>query len=1140
MIRKITLLFLLCLGLQQATYAQTCGFDAAHQELMNQDPAYAARVSQYLNGVQQWMNANQNTLTMAINGDTLWEIPVVVHVMHTGGAIGSPYNITDGRIDTTIDYLNKTFAAAWPSYPAPGSGGTKVPFRFVLAKRAPDCTPTNGINRVDVTAVTDYGVGGYDYAANGVRRSNATGVRDDSLKRLSLWPSDRYYNIWVVNKIDGVDGLSPGSFVAGYAYLPPAPANIDGTVMLASQVNKDKITLPHEIGHAMGLLHTFQGPFATPPAAPCPINNNCSTDGDFCCDTQPHIQPSNVGLCPTGTFNACFSANFDDATAKNIMNYTSCQDRFTPNQRDRAIASFVAYRSSLISSSASVPLPVTSLPTVCQPGITNSSSAFNSGPRRVRIFDAGRTYLDVNSSGYGGDGNISYRDMTCQHQVALKAGNTYTLSFTSTFSDAGAAFIDFNNDGLLGNSTGERIAIVDNLNGDVHSATFTVPLTATACTPVRMRVISDRTSAYIDSCSNRVHGQTEDFEVLIYGSNSNSASVTLQNPPGGGNPSCIGTTLTMRATASTGTTVVGWQWYINGVLVSGQTADTFQWNGFANDDTVRVALHFSDVCGVDTVFSDSILVKRVPTVAPVVTIGVTAGTNPTCIDDTVTLSVVSNVNPGASPTYQWRSNGIDIPGATGTTFKAYARGGEKITVRMVSSAGSPCADPGFAVSNEIEIQYTTKVPIANIALTIGTNPGCAGQPLQFTVTPTTGGTAPTYQWTVNNVPVPGASNTNFNTSTLNNGDQVRVIMTSNSACASPATVTSSAITVIHEKITADITIAQSTGTNPTCEGKPVIFSANTTNAGKNPTYQWLVNGMPIGGAVSPIYVTDSLRNNDAIRCVLIATDPCVSNPNDTSSSIVMSVTPSKRPKVAISITAGKNPGCLDSLIELTAVPTDLGTAPEYAWLVNGFPAGTGSVFSNSSLLNGNVVMLRANQTDGGCYLPDTVFSDPLVMVRSVTPKEPIISLIGNMIYTNFDSSFIWFGPDGQMPDGPEGKAYPGKIGPYYAITNNNGCWSKPSNILQITLLDITGLDVANMEVYPNPTNDKLILDWKGQSVDYSITVHNALGQVVKSETAKNVSKKELSLGSLASGNYFIMLKDTEGRVGVVRVTVNKQ
>jgi hypothetical protein len=1137
MIRKITLLLLLCISVVNATYAQqACGFDQAHQQLLNQNTAYAQNVNTFNAQVAQWLNNNPNInslVTTNAAGDTIFEIPVVVHVMHTGGAIGSVYNISDARIDTTIDYVNETFNATWPSYPNTSNGGTRFPIRFVLAKRAPNCTATNGIVRVNASATYS------NYTANGINLSASAGVDDPDLKALSIWPNDRYYNIWVVNRIDGADGLSPGTFTAGYAYFPGAGPAIDGTVILASQMNYNRTTLPHELGHAFSLYHTFQG--SNPTTSTCPTNVNCLTDGDRCCDTEPHYLYG-AGTCYSGQNNPCTGNTFGDATARNIMNYANCTNRFTPDQRDRFIAALLASRSSLISSSASIPLA--SVPAVCTPGINNASSNLNSGPRNVKMVDASpgtRVYMDVTSSGYGGDGNVTYRDMTCQHRIPLQAGKSYTLSFSSRFNDKGAAFIDYNNDGILGNSSGERLNVVDQSGGSLHVANFTVPLTATGCAPVRMRVISDATSGYIDTCSNRLHGQTEDFEVFISGgSNSGAASVTVANPPTGGNPSCFNTWLTFRSTPSSGATVLGYQWFLNGSAVSGQTADTFMWNGFQDDDTVSVEMYYSSLCGADTAVSNKVGIERRATISPTVTIGVTGGTNPTCVDDTVTFSVVGNSNPGGGPTYQWRSNGVDIPGATGTSFKAIGRGGETITVRMNSSAPSPCSDPGFAISNGITIQYTTKVPVANIALTIGTNPGCAGQLLQFKATPTTGGTAPTYQWRVNGSAVTGATDSVFNISTLSNGDDVTVVMTSNSPCADPKTVTSAPIEVIHQKITADITIAQTTGTNPACEGKPLIFSANTNNAGKNPNFQWLVNGIAIGGATTPIYVTDSLRNTDRVQCVLIATDSCVANPLDTSNFITMTIIKANRPTVSFAITAGKNPGCLDSLVEFTATAVDLGTNPDYTWMVNGFPAATGSVFSGSSFLDGNIIMVRANQTDGGCYLPDTVYSTPLVMVRSVTPNPPVISLIGNTIYTNFDSSFVWFGPDGEMPDGPGGKAYPSKIGSYYAVTNNRGCWSKPSNILGITLLDISSLDVSGMEVYPNPTSDKVVLDWKGKTVNYSIDVRNAIGQSVLQDEANGVSRKEIYLGNLASGNYFIMMKDSEGKVGVVKVTLDNK
>lgn len=1138
MIRKITLLFFLSALWLHSAYAQPMCGDVHHLQAL-QNPQYKQSFDKLNNDIANWINSHNNInslLTTASNGDTIYEIPVVVHVLHTGGNVGTAYNPTDGRIDSAIRYTNLVFEANWGTYPKPGFGGTKFPFRFALAKRAPNCTATTGITRTNVsTTYSNYTNNGVNYGAPGA------GVNDITLKAVSIWPNDKYYNIWVVNRINGVDGYPPfsGSFIAGYAYFPNAPADRDGTIMLASQMKEGSTTLPHELAHAFGIYHTFEGDVngtTCPPSEA--VAGSCAGMNDFCCDTKPHQRLANIGSCPTGA--TCVAGqNYDDATAKNIMNYTNCPDRFTPDQRDRFLASLVTTnRGSLISSSGSLALPTTTLPTACAPA-GSATPTMGAGPSQIEIYDANRHYMNVDYDPYDGTANLGYMDYTCHHQVRLKAGNTYSFRIRGANhpNTRGVMFIDYNNDGLLGNSTGERIT--GTISSGVMTGTFTVPATAKTCAPVRLRVRNGLTTGYIDSCTAGLNGQTEDYEALIYGSNSGATAVKLDKPPRGGNPSCFGTELMFKARpTNTGITVVKYKWFRNSVEQSGQATDSFKSTIFADNDTVKAMLYYTGLCGVDSVMSDSIVVDRVTSVAPTVTIGITGGTNPTCIDDTLTFSVVANTNPGGGPTYQWRSNGNPIPGATGPVFKAIARGGERITVQMTSS--STCAFPATAVSNEFLIAYTTKAPVVNVALTIGTNPGCQGQALQFTATPVTaGGTAPAYQWLVNGAPVTGTGNT-YNSSTLNNNDQVSVIMTSNSACATPKTATSTPIAIVHEKITADIMIAQSTGVNPTCQYKKVIFSANTTNAGKNPTYQWLLNGQPVANAKTPIYLTDSLKSNDIIQCVLIATDPCVTNPLDTSNSIVMMVIPALKPKVEITITAGKNPGCLDSLIEFTAVGTDLGTLPEYTWLINGFPAANGNVFSTTTLLNGNTIILRGNQTDGGCYFPDTVFSAPMVMVRSITPKPPVISLIGNLLYTNFDSSFVWFGPDGQMPDGPKGKAYPNKIGPYYAVTNNNGCWSVPSNILRVTLLDISSLDITGLDVYPNPVTDKLVLDWKGQVVNYTVTVHNSIGQIVMSEKADGVSKKELNFTNMATGNYFIMLKDAEGKVGVVKVAVGNK
>jgi len=257
-------------------------------------------------------------------GTALYTIPVVVHVIHTGAALGTIYNPTDAQIQATIVYLNQVYNGSYPG--TQGAGDLQI--QFVLAQRDPNCNPTNGINHVDGSGIPGYNAGG-------VNVNTTLGTDEINVKNLIRWDPTQYYNIWVVDKIDGNDGTS-GTFIAGYAYFPGSPSTLDGTVLLATQMTAGAKTLPHELGHGFNLYHPFQNP-ADPTASTCPANVDCTTDGDQVCDTDPITEPVNF-VCRTGT-NPCTGTAYSINTESNYMNYTNCNTLFTADQKTRMLAS---------------------------------------------------------------------------------------------------------------------------------------------------------------------------------------------------------------------------------------------------------------------------------------------------------------------------------------------------------------------------------------------------------------------------------------------------------------------------------------------------------------------------------------------------------------------------------------------------------------------------------------------------------------------------------------------------------------------------------------------------------------------------------------------------------------------------------
>jgi hypothetical protein len=455
-----------------------CGFDQIHQELLKNDPDYARRISESNESIRKYIEANPDMLRPGYRRNeqgrlqALYTIPIVVHVMHTGGTVGTIYNPTDAQIIGAVNYMNAVFSGTFAGMQAPVEGGGVVDMeiQFGLAQRTPSCGATNGIDRVDASSLPNY-------TANGVGTGGCT---DLQLKDFARWDATKYYNIWVVNKIDGADGTS-GQFTGGYAYFAGASANLDGTVMLATQMVSGQKTLPHELGHALNLYHTFEG---SNNSSQCP-GSACGGGTDQVCDTDPVSNNNVAGVynfsCRTGA-NGCASPNnYTINTESNFMAYTNCYTLFTNGQKARVQAAMsLPSRASLVDPSnlALTPCGTTINFNLASSGRAESVSGTVSGCRR-------------------------YTDYT--YQMSIGAAPSATATATLTYSGTAVKGTDYQ--------------VTTNGNFASPSNVLTFPSGSTALQSFTVRVYDD---ADVESAETAIF----DFTVSNGGGNASKGTTT--------------------------------------------------------------------------------------------------------------------------------------------------------------------------------------------------------------------------------------------------------------------------------------------------------------------------------------------------------------------------------------------------------------------------------------------------------------------------------------------------------------------------------------------------------------------------------------------------------------------------------------
>ena len=536
-------------------------------------------------------------------------------------------------------------------------------------------------------------------------------------------------------------------------------------------------------------------------------------------------------------------------------------------------------------------------------------------------------------------------------------------------------------------------------------------------------------------------------------STSNAIVVTVGAIPtptitaGGPTTFCNGDSVTLTATVVTGFT---YQWYNNGIAISGATATTLK--VFTAGSYTFVQTNGAASSSPSTPLS--ITVNSLPTAT------ITAGGPTTFYNGS---NVVLTSNTGAGYTYQWYNGTTLIAGATSSSYTATVSGNYKI--KITNSFGC------FTYATPITVSVNV-VPTP-VIVPGGPSTFCAGSSVVLSITTYTGFT---YQWYSNGVAIAGATSTSYTASAASNYTVIQTNGLVSSSVSVASTVT------VNTLPTSSITAG---GPTTFYQGSTVTLSANT---GTGLSYQWYQNGTTlITGATAATYVANTTATYTVV----------VTNANGCSqTSNVISVTANTIPTPIITAN-GPTTFCQGGTVMFTATVI---TGMSYQWYNNGIAIAGATSSTYTTSVAGNYTFKQTNVTVSS--------ASSNTLTCTVNPL-PIASISAGGVTTFYQGSNVvltavtgvgyvyqWYA-NGTLIIGATANTYTATTtASYYVVVTSSitNCVSANSNIIPVTVMGLpTPVLSANgpttfcsgdsvvltVPTIPNLTNTQYAWKWNG-------------------------------------------------------------
>lgn len=323
-----------------------------------------------------------------------------------------------------------------------------------------------------------------------------------------------------------------------------------------------------------------------------------------------------------------------------------------------------------------------------------------------------------------------------------------------------------------------------------------------------------------------------------------------------------------------------YDWLLNGVS-TGQSDKDYTGVNFSDTDKISlVASDLSSCASQPTVASNEVSVSIIDPVTPEVEMF--ASSTNICENEKVDFLILSEVNQGVEPSYEWFVNNISV--STNTTYSTTKLlEGDKVCLEL--SVSETCVTSQMVPSNTETISIEN-AQVPSVKIDVDKKIVCPDEKVNFfIVSETNQGDTPSYEWFLDEVSE--GTGDSFSTSISDSESTVYVEMTSSLSCVSSSIVPSNEITIFQsDAITSDLLLNASK--NEICEGELVSFEASSILP--DAKFSWEINDKVQSEDV-PVFSSSSLENGDEISVELNFTNSCGSLTDSKSMSIVVAKNP---------------------------------------------------------------------------------------------------------------------------------------------------------------------------------------------------------------------------------------------------------